>query len=145
MPRDMENLKPPHTPPQWQRILLYALLSFVLLSLFSPFRDRGTVSIFYSEKLGPVTFRRGEQPPFLGRENSEPKDFSEKTAQLIDEEIRFIIGEMEEKAIKTLSEDREELDVLARELFRRETLTEDEIEEILDLPEEQNREKKASN
>ena len=98
-----------------------------------------------SEKLGPVTFRQGEQHPFLGREITQPKDFSEKTAQLIDEEIRSIVHDMENKAEETLSGHREELDVLARELFERETLTEDEIEEILGPLENEEKKKQASN
>jgi cell division protease FtsH len=90
-----------------------------------------------SEKLGPVTFR--QQHPFLGREIAEPKNFSEKTAQLIDEEIRSIIQHMEKMAEETLSGHHEELDVLARELLERETLSKDEIEALLGLPPEKNR------
>jgi cell division protease FtsH len=89
-----------------------------------------------SEKLGPVTFRQGEPHPFLGREMTQPKDFSEKTAQLIDEEIRSIIQDMEKKAEETLSAHRDQLDVLTRELLERESLSKEEIEELLDLPEE---------
>jgi cell division protease FtsH len=98
-----------------------------------------------SETLGPVTFRQGEQHPFLGREIAQPKDFSEKTAQLIDEEIRSILQEMERKAEETLSGHRDELDILARELLERETLSKDEIEDLLRLPPEGQREKKLSN
>jgi ATP-dependent Zn protease len=52
---------------------------------------------------------------------------------------------MENKAEETLSGHREELDVLARELFERETLTEDEIEEILGPLENEEKKKQASN
>ncbi len=86
-----------------------------------------------SEKLGPVTFRQGEPHPFLGREMAQPKDFSERTAQIIDEEIRSVVRDMEKKAEKELSAHREQLDILARELIDRETLDKDEIEELLDL------------
>ena len=94
-----------------------------------------------SEKLGPVTFRQGEQHPFLGREITQPKDFSERTAQLIDEEIRSIVHDMENKAVETLSGHREELDILARELLERETLSNDEIDELLKLPPKEEEEK----
>jgi cell division protease FtsH len=89
-----------------------------------------------SEKLGPVTFSQGEPHPFLGREIAQPKDFSERTAQIIDEEIRSMIREREEKAEEILSARREELDLLARELMERETLSKEEIEELLDLEDE---------
>ena len=88
-----------------------------------------------SEKLGPVTFRQGEAYPFLGREIAQPKDFSERTAQIIDEEIRSIVRGTEKKAEETLSAHRQDLDLLARELIERETLDKDEIEELLDLEE----------
>lgn len=91
-----------------------------------------------SEKLGPVAFRQGEPHPFLGREMAQPKDFSEKTAQIIDEEIRLIIRNMEQKAEDTLSAHRNRLDLLARELIERETLSKNEIENIIDLPLESN-------
>ncbi len=86
-----------------------------------------------SEKLGPVTFQQGEPHPFLGREMAQPKDFSERTAQIIDEEIRSMVRDMEKKAEDELSAHREQLDILARELIDRETLDKDEIEELLDL------------
>jgi cell division protease FtsH len=90
-----------------------------------------------SEKLGPVTFSQGEPHPFLGREIAQPKDFSERTAQIIDEEIRSMVREREKKAEEILSARREELDLLARELMERETLSKEEIEELLDLPPEE--------
>jgi cell division protease FtsH len=98
-----------------------------------------------SERLGPVTFRQGEQHPFLGREIAQPKDFSEKTAQLIDEEIRTMIQDMEKKAEETLSGHRKELDILAQELLEKETLSNDEIETLLGPSREQEKERKLSN
>jgi len=84
-----------------------------------------------SEKLGPVTFQQGEPHPFLGRELTQDKDFSEHTAMLIDEEIQKIIGRMEQKAEKTLSGSRHKLEALADELLRQETLNRDEVGRIL--------------
>jgi cell division protease FtsH len=97
-----------------------------------------------SEKLGPVTFSQGEPHPFLGREIAQPKDFSERTAQIIDEEIRSMIREREEKAEEILSARREDLDLLARELMERETLSKEEIEELLDLEEESKERRRIS-
>ncbi len=88
-----------------------------------------------SEKVGPLTYNLGEDHPFLGRELSHPKDFSEETARLIDEEIQKIVTEMEEKAVSTLQEHREDLDTLANALLEHETLENEEIECILDIKE----------
>jgi cell division protease FtsH len=90
-----------------------------------------------SEKIGPVTFNHGKTHPFLGREIAQEKDFSERTAELIDDEVRRIVSEMEDKARGLLEENREKLDRLADALLERETLEEPEIAEILDIsPEE---------
>ena len=84
-----------------------------------------------SERLGAVTFQHGEPHPFLGRELAQPKDFSEHTARLIDEEIQKIVGDMEQKAAKTLTENRPKLTALAEELLKHETLTRSEVDKIL--------------
>jgi cell division protease FtsH len=84
-----------------------------------------------SEKLGPVTFRIGEQHPFLGRELSEPRDFSEHTARLIDEEVHRILTDMEEKAKETLLDHQEKLDALAEQLLKHETLNKEDVDKIL--------------
>lgn len=85
-----------------------------------------------SDRVGSVTFRRGEQHPFLGREMSEPRDFSEETARLIDEEVRRMIREMEDKAKEILESNRDKLDALAEGLLDKETLSGEEIDEILE-------------
>ena len=85
-----------------------------------------------SDKVGPVTFRQGEPHPFLGREMAEPKDFSEETARIIDEEVRRIIQAMEAKASEILTSNREKLDALTEGLLENESLSGEEIEEILE-------------
>ena len=85
-----------------------------------------------SDKIGPVTFRQGEEHPFLGREISQTKDFSEHTAMLIDEEIRRIIVEMEEKSLQVLQGHDSDLVAVAEALLERETLSNAEIEDLLD-------------
>ena len=84
-----------------------------------------------SEKIGPVMFKQGEEHPFLGRELTVPKDFSEHTAEIIDEEIHDIVESMEKKAIKMLSENRTKLDALAEGLLENETLEKSQIDWIL--------------
>ena len=85
-----------------------------------------------SDKIGPVTFRLGETHPFLGRELTESRDFSEHTARLIDEEIRNLVGNMEKKAQDVLTSNRDSLDALTEELLEHETLTKEEVDKILE-------------
>jgi len=86
-----------------------------------------------SKKIGPVSYKVGEEHQFLGREMAQPKDFSEYTAQLIDEEIKRIVSEMEDKARKLLEENRNKLDALAHALLVHETITLDEINRLLGI------------
>jgi cell division protease FtsH len=92
-----------------------------------------------SEKLGPVAFRRGEEHIFLGREMTQQRDFSEHTAQLIDDEVCTLVGELEKKAHEILSEHREQLDALAEALLQKEILEAEEIQELIDRGSEQSR------
>ena len=85
-----------------------------------------------SDKIGPVYFRNGEEHPFLGKEITQPKNYSESTANLIDEEIHRIISGMEKKAEETLQEHRTELDALAEALIENETMEKEEIDWLLD-------------
>ena len=85
-----------------------------------------------SEKLGAVTFKQGEEHPFLGRELTEPKDFSEHTAQVIDEEVERIVHDMEKKAREVLEPNRDKLAAIAEALMKHETLENKDIDEILE-------------
>ncbi len=84
-----------------------------------------------SENLGPVTFGKREEHIFLGKEIARHKDYSELTAQKIDEEIRRIVISAYEKTKKLLEENREKLDRLAKALLEKETLTSDEIDKVI--------------
>jgi cell division protease FtsH len=84
-----------------------------------------------SERLGPVAFRHGEEHPFLGREMAEPREFSEYTARVIDEEIARILRAAEARAEKILRENRERLVTLATSLEKEETLDEPQIEALI--------------
>jgi cell division protease FtsH len=84
-----------------------------------------------SERIGPVAFRVGEEHVFLGKEIQEPRDFSEHTARIIDEEVSRILHEANEHARSMLAENRNDLDRLAQALVKREVLSSPEIEEIL--------------
>jgi cell division protease FtsH len=75
-----------------------------------------------SEKIGAMTFNRGEEHPFLGRRLAEEKSFSDAMAWLIDQEIGGIISEAEGKAHQVLSEHVVMLNKLAEALLAEETL-----------------------
>jgi len=84
-----------------------------------------------SERLGPLSFGRREEQVFLGKELVMHKDYSEKTAQEIDEEVRRIVNECYERAKGLIEQNIEVLHRLAGALLERESLTGDEIEEVL--------------
>ncbi len=90
-----------------------------------------------SDRLGPVTFGKKEEEIFLGREIARHRDYSEKTAQEIDAEVRRIITETEKRVEKLISENIDKLHRLANALLEREILDGREIDLILegkDLP-----------
>jgi cell division protease FtsH len=84
-----------------------------------------------SERLGPMSFRIGEEHVFLGKEIQEPRDFSEGTAVIIDEEVQRMLREAEQRAFELLQEHRTDLDRLAEALLQREELQRDEIDQLL--------------
>lgn len=84
-----------------------------------------------SDQLGPVGYRQGEEHVFLGREMAQQRDFSEQTAQLVDEEVRNLVRTLEQRAEKLLSEHQERLRALAHRLLEREVLEADEIGSIV--------------
>ena len=84
-----------------------------------------------SEKLGPVTFGRTEEHIFLGREIQQHADYSEATAQLIDQEIRRFIDEAEATARRILSRHIDKLHELANRLLEKEIVDGAEVDEII--------------
>jgi cell division protease FtsH len=84
-----------------------------------------------SEKLGPMTFGKKQEEIFLGREIAQHRDYSERTAQLIDDEIKRILIESEEKATKLLTDNIDHLHAVAKALLERESLDGAEIDTIL--------------
>lgn len=84
-----------------------------------------------SEKLGPATFRQGEKHPFIGREISQQKDFSERTAEIIDDEIKKILENMENKAEETLKDHKKELETVVDSLLENETLSKDDLQKLI--------------
>ena len=85
-----------------------------------------------SERLGPVAYHIGEDHPFLGREIAQhERQFSEHTAQVIDEEVDKILHAAEDLAKRTLQQHADKLTTLAEALLEREVLDESEIAELI--------------
>ena len=84
-----------------------------------------------SEKLGMIAYGENSQEVFLGHSVTQSKNLSEATAQQIDGEIRRIIDEAYAKARSLLSENIDELHLLAKGLLEHETLSGDEIRQVI--------------
>ena len=84
-----------------------------------------------SDRLGPLTFGKKDEEIFLGREIARSKDFSEKTAELIDEEVTRIVREAADRAERLLSENIDKLHRLAEALLEHEILDGAEIDKVL--------------
>lgn len=84
-----------------------------------------------SENLGPLTFGKKEEQIFLGREIAQHRDYSEMTAQKIDEEVREIVNGAYERASQLIKDNLDTLHVLAESLLEKETLDSSDIDEIM--------------
>jgi len=81
-----------------------------------------------SDKLGPVVFGVQDELVFLGREIHEQRNYSEKVAAMIDEEVSALIKDAEDKASAVLKKYRKELDAVAARLIKDETIERDDFE-----------------
>ena len=84
-----------------------------------------------SERLGPRTFGRKEEMIFLGREISEQRNYSEKVAEEIDDEVRKIIEQAYKTASDLLTKHRDKLDQIVRFLLEEETIEGEALQAIL--------------
>jgi len=84
-----------------------------------------------SEKLGPLTFGKKDEQIFLGREIAQHKDYSEKTAVEIDEEVRRLVTEAYVVAKSLLEKNYDILDAFAKTLLEKETMDSPEIDEMI--------------
>jgi len=84
-----------------------------------------------SEKLGPLTFGKKDEQIFIGREIAKHKDYSEKTAVDIDEEVKRIIIEAYDLSKNLLIENQDLLDALASALLEKETMDGAEIDILI--------------
>ena len=86
-----------------------------------------------SEELGPITFDRDRDKIFLGREMAQGREFSEKTAQLIDEGVKGVIDKCNNRSKDILKNNRDMLKCLADALIEREIIEGDEIKRIVGI------------
>ena len=84
-----------------------------------------------SERIGPVTFSRGEEHVFLGKRLAQEKTYSEEMGWIIDQEIEAIVRSAEERACALLTEHRGALERLTQALFEREEIAGAEMDAIL--------------
>lgn len=84
-----------------------------------------------SEKLGPVLYAENTGEVFLGKSVTQSKNMSEETARLVDAEIKQLVVDAHDKAYKLLQEKSEEWERLAQALLEYETLTGEEIEQVI--------------
>lgn len=84
-----------------------------------------------SERMGPLTFGKREEHVFLGREIAKHRDYSDKTAEEIDEETKRIVTEAYHQTKDLLLKNIQLLDAIAKALLERETLEANEIDEII--------------
>jgi cell division protease FtsH len=84
-----------------------------------------------SDRLGPLTFGKKQEQIFLGREIAQHKDYSEKTAEDIDEEVKRIVSERYEYAKRLLTENKPILLKVAEVLLEKETIDSTELDAII--------------
>ena len=84
--------------------------------------------------IGFINFGNEDEPLFLGRSIAQHKDYSDETARRIDEAINKIITSSMEEVRRILTEHRDQLDLLTRELVARETLDDSEVRQLLGFP-----------
>ncbi len=101
------------------------------LTKATEFIQRMVTEYGMSDRLGPLSYRKKEEEIFLGRDIVKERGYSEKTAQIIDEEVKKIIDECLGKARKLLKENQKKLELLANKLVEKEILEGEEVEQIL--------------
>jgi cell division protease FtsH len=84
-----------------------------------------------SELIGPLAVGDKEQEIFLGREFAQRREISERTAQMVDDEVKRLIDEAYARATIILSENRELLDRIAATLLERETIDREDLDRLL--------------
>jgi len=87
-----------------------------------------------SEEIGPMDVRESDEHPFLGREIAQPRHFSEATAQAVDQAVKELLREAEDRAAEVMLSHRSQLDDLVKSLEENETLQREQVVKILGDP-----------
>ncbi len=85
-----------------------------------------------SERLGPRTFGNKQELVFLGREIGEQRNYSEKVAEEIDEEVRRLVDHAYQTARSVISENKDRMEKLVNILLDEETIEGDDLKRVLD-------------
>lgn len=85
-----------------------------------------------SEKMGNMAYGKNEQNIFLGRDFGMKRDYSDEIAAEIDKEVKKIVDERYEIARKLLTENRDMLEYISKNLLERETLDEKDFNELME-------------
>ena len=86
----------------------------------------------FSEELGMINYSTSDDEVFIGRDIGHKKDFSESTSELIDREVKKIIDQCHEKAVKLLKENTDILNRLAQLLIEKERIGQEEFEALFE-------------
>jgi cell division protease FtsH len=84
-----------------------------------------------SERIGPLAVGDKEQEIFLGREFAQRREISERTAQMVDDEVKRLVDEAYARATQILSANRELLDRIAQALLDRETIDREDLDRLV--------------
>ena len=93
---------------------------------------RSMVTEYGMSSLGPMQFEHKSESVFLGRDYNQTKNFSDQVALLIDQEVKKIIDECFKRAQEIVSKEKKLVEVLANRLITNETLTKEEIEDLVE-------------
>ena len=101
------------------------------LSKATAYATRMVTEFGMSDIVGPLSLKKPDQEMFMGRDLNKGGAFSERTMQLVDEEVKRLVTEAQAKARSILAANKKSLDQLAQSLFDREVLNGDDIDSIL--------------
>jgi len=101
------------------------------LSKATAYATRMVTEFGMSDRVGPLSLKKPDQEVFLGRDINQGAGYSERTAQLIDEEVKRLVVDAQSRARDILAANRKALDQLATTLFDKEVLNGEDIDAIL--------------
>lgn len=84
-----------------------------------------------SDKVGPLSFGEGQELTFLGKELQSAKNYSEATAQIIDQEVKRIVSTGLKRAKEVIAKRKSVLDILAKKLVEQETIEQEEFNKLV--------------